>query len=105
MFLLENAIDRGTVLKEVKRQKLSIVKIDIGTHDGIENYDGPKLDKLYEFDLANRKIDPNPKKLMQVQRFAGDEKKTIRLDVTDAHELRSSSSTTLMRDCIPIPPN
>jgi hypothetical protein len=68
------------VLKDVKRQKLSIVKIDIGTHDGIENYDGPKLDKLYEFDLDNRKIDPNPKKLMQVQRFAGDEKKTIRLD-------------------------
>ncbi len=35
MFLLENAMDRQKVLIEVKRQKLSIKKIDIGTHDGI----------------------------------------------------------------------
>jgi hypothetical protein len=56
MFLLENAQDRQQVLKEVKRQKLSIVKIDIGTHDGIENYDGPKLDKLYDYDPDQRKI-------------------------------------------------
>lgn len=64
MFLLENAMDRQKVLNEVKRQKLSIKKIDIGTHDGIQNYDGQRLDKIYEFDFESRKVSQNPKKLM-----------------------------------------
>ncbi len=65
LYLMQNAQDRFGVLSSVKRQKLSITKIDIGSHDGIANYDGPKLDKLYDFDLNSLKINQNPMLLMQ----------------------------------------
>ena len=30
---------------------MNISKVDIGSHYGIERYDGQKLDKLYQYDI------------------------------------------------------
>jgi hypothetical protein len=40
LYLVANALDRQVMLNNVVMQKRCIDKVDIGMHDGIQNYDG-----------------------------------------------------------------
>lgn len=46
---------------------MDIKKVDIGTHDGVQHYDGQRLDRLYAYDQEARTVNQNPKKLMMKQ--------------------------------------
>ena len=50
LYLLENAMDRLSILQSVKSQQLNTKKIDIGTADGMKNRVGDGLRWRYEFD-------------------------------------------------------
>ena len=56
LFLVANALDRHVILSGVKMQKICIDKVDIGSHEGIQNYEGQKLDKIYQYDLEARTV-------------------------------------------------
>lgn len=64
LFLVANALDRQIVLTNVKMQKINTEKESIGTHEGVKNYAGRKLDKIYQYDIDKRKVRQNPKLLM-----------------------------------------
>ena len=54
-------------------QKLDISKVDIGTHYGVEHYDGQRLDKIYAFEDDKVTVPQNPKLLM-IDKFKYEEK-------------------------------
>jgi methionine aminopeptidase len=47
---------------------MDISKVDIGTHYGVERYDGQRLDKVYAYDVDMVKVPQNPKLLM-IEKF------------------------------------
>lgn len=65
LFLVANSLDRRVELRNVGMEKIDITKEELFfTHDGIENYDGQRLDKIYNYNEHKRKVRQNPKKLM-----------------------------------------